>query len=93
MKDLPNLFESHHAKYLEDEVEKLKVKAFNAKLKDWEFTHDWELFVELVGRLRKEGEVQIECTPSNMSQENSNYIAIFDHQIIVGKFSSMDDKV
>ena len=90
MKDLPNLIESHHAKCLEDEVEKLKVARFKDKLKDWEFTQN---FVEVVGRLRKEGEVQIECTPSNMSQENSNYIAIFDHQIIVGKFSSMDDKV
>ena len=87
MKDLPNLIESHHAKYQQDKVEKQKVRKFQAKLKDCELN---ENFIEQVGRLRKEGAVEIISTPSNMPKKGSNYIAIFDHRIIVGKYSKDD---
>ena len=90
MEELPNLIESHHAKYQQDKVEKQKVRQFQAKMKDCELNNN---FVESVGRLRKEGPVQITSTPSNMSQKGSNYIAIFDHRIIVGKYSPRDETV
>ena len=86
MNNLKGLMENHLEKYQEDRIDVLKIRHFRSKLNDCE-TDD--SFVEKVGRLRKEGAVEITKWPTSWpdlkKKSRPNYLAIFDHTIIVGQ--------
>ena len=52
-----------------------------------------DIFVEKMGRLQKQGRVQITKTPEGIEKHGANYLAIFDHKLIVGSEARKVSKV
>ena len=89
MNDLKGLMENHLERYQADRIDVMKIRQFQSKLDKCDTD---EKFVQRVGRLRKEGAVEITkwptCWPDLKKKARPNYLAIFDHRIIVGQLKS-----
>ena len=79
-----HLKQSKHDQYQKKRVreifERLKAGGLNLTTKN--------RFVEKMGRFHKQGKVQITKTPDGIDKHGANYLAIFDHKIIIGRDSS-----
>ena len=89
MNNLKGQMENHLERYQEDRIDIIKIRQFQSNLNACDID---ESYVEKVGRLRKEGAVEITKWPTSWpdlkKKARPNYLAIFDHRIIVGQLKS-----